>query len=214
MNPTFVWTPRDESTAERLTISSSEGGLTRLQSQFVTDRELSLSTGGSAVTIVRDSFFVYELEFTPFNKSSDPGTWQELSSFISHANAGGEFQYLSEGATTPIAGRNDLDTTLSSAVVQNATSLTLASTTRLSAGDFIYIEDANDQTKWEIREVDTVATPIVVAEGVSHSYASGSTVRHWENFPKCIALDIEWQERRAGQGANLWDFAMKFRTVR
>ena len=99
-------------------------------------------------------------------------------------------------------------------MAKGAVSLTLASTTNLSVGDYIWIEDVDDPTKYEIREVDIVATPITIAQGVSYGFGSASKVRHWENFPLCVALDVTFKERSAGQGPNVWDFGLTFRTVR
>ena len=205
MSAKFTWTPRGEAATQALTVNW--GGIQRQEPKFFANKSQTVSKGGTVVTVIEDTYFRYVLEANPINQVNSPDAWQLISSFVNHAQVGGIFQYQFDE-------NNDLDTTLSSGVAKGATSLTLASTTNLSVGDYIHIEDVDDPTKWEYREVDVVAAPITLANGVSYGFGASSKVRHWENFPLCVALDVTWKERRAGQGPNVWDFGLTFRTVR
>lgn len=205
MSARFLYTPRGESTAYALNVDW--GGIERFQADFVEDKKVTVSTGGTVVTILRDAFFRYKFQSNPLNKLSDFDNWQRVSSFVSHAKAGGKFAFLEN----PI---KNLDTFLSSGIAKDDTDMTLDSTTLLVVNDFIWIEDVEDLTRWEIRKVTQVSGPTQISEAVSYGFPAGSLVRHWEHFPLCIAEDVTWVERTAGQGSNRWDFAVQFRTVR
>ena len=205
MSAKFTWTPRGEGAPQNLVVDW--GGIQRQDPRFLAAKKQTVSKGGTVVTVIEDTHFRYVLETNPINQAAKPDAWQRISSFVNHAQVGGLFQYQFDE-------NNDLDTTLSSGVAKGATSLTLASTASLNVGDYIHIEDVDDPTKWEYREVDVVASPITIAQGVSYGFGSGSKVRDWQNFPLCVALDVTFEERRAGRGVNVWDFGLTFRTVR
>ena len=205
MSARFRWTPRGEAVNQTMTVNWGE--IQRQAPEFVGERMQSVSTGGTVVNVIRDAYFLYTLETNPINRANSAGAWQRITSFVAHAQTGGVFEYFYDF-------NNNLDTTLSSGVSAGATSLTLGSTTNLAVDDFIYIEDVDDPTKWELRKVTSLGAPITIDQGVSWGFGAGSIVRHAEYFPKCVATRITFEERRAGQGPNVWDFGVTFRTVR
>lgn len=174
-----------------------------------------VSIGGKAYNVTFDSYYRYDVTFAPltYPQTSNNVELAQLWAWIAHAQRGGEFAFAVDSTKT-------WATTLSGAEAQAQTALSITSATGIANGDQVYLEDVNDPTIWEKQEVDsTSAGPLlnIDSPGLNFSYASGSVVRYAEYFPACILDPIDQQpfiERDGGAGANLWDLAFSFRTVR
>ena len=187
--------------------------LTRLSGGPRSDAHTSVSVGGKHVTVQNDNYFEYDIEFKalsfPVSGAADAPSLRSLWGFISYATRGGEFEM-----------RMDEDiiwsTTLSAPVGVADTAASLSSTSGITAGEWFFLEDINDSSKWEKNRVDSVtATGIQLATVFVWNYATSSVIRYHEYFPACILVgDVKFEERPAGQGANLYDLRFKFRTVR
>lgn len=208
-NARIYWTPRGESGEVYLDLTTL-GGLFRFAGFSAGTGHKSVSRGGKTCSVIHDTGFVYHVEVRGVSRTADPDTWCDVSSFVSHADAGGEFAFK-------LDSDKDDETTLNGAVAKGATSIVLTSGSWVANGDLLFLEDADDETKWEIRRVsDASGSPtIVLAKAVTYGFASGSVVRDWEFFPKCLAIgDVSWKEREGGRGANRWDLVLRLRTVR
>jgi hypothetical protein len=206
-SPAFKWTPKGEASVQTLTFP---WGLQMLQGLRDADVVRSVSKGGVAVSVVWDTFAYYDLEFRGFGPVNQAAFFAGLTSWWSHAGAGGIFQFLMDGTKTA-------DTTTSATMTQGATTFSVNSTATMATGDWIHIEDVTDQSKWERRSITNISgSTLTVNTGVTYGFGRGATVRHVENLVRCIAIDKEapFVEREAGRGPNLWDLRLKFRTVR
>ena len=205
--PRLAWTPSGESTQVTLDFPH---GLTRFQGLRDVDRALNVSIGGKVAAVVYDAFELYLVELRAVSRENDSTVFAKLTSWWAHAGRGGEFAFAMDATKT-------YDTTLSAAASQGDTSVSVTSTTGVSAGDWIVIEDADDPTKWERRKVSSVGTgSLTLTDAVTWSFANGSTIRHAEYFPKCVVLDAKtpFTEREGGQGVHIWDLRFRMRAVR
>lgn len=205
---TIAWTPRGEASAITLDLTTLRG-LYRFEGFSVANAEKVVSVGGKTYSVIHDTAFVYHVEVRGVSRVSNATAWSKVSSFVSHADAGGEFAFKMD------ADKDD-SSDLDGAATLGDTVITLTSAAWVAAGDILFFEDADDPTKWELRAVSSVSgADVTLTEGVGYSFVDASVVRDWEYFPTCIVLgDVEWEEREAGRGSHLWDLSFKFRTVR
>lgn len=208
------WTPRGEVSEQTLNLSQA-GVVFRVQRVPVRYASTSISVGRKAVTVARPSYTRYEVEVVSVYRQENPSgsvfPFMTLSSWRSHAQAGGEFAFMIDDDT-------DFATTLNGSHSQGDVSLTLTDSAsgNVSVGDVVYLEDANDSTKWEERRVQLAPANIVVNEGISYSLADLSIVRHADYFPACVLVlgSLRIPERQGGKGAEIFDLRFQFETVR
>lgn len=215
MGDTLIkWTPRGESTEQTLNVTNL-GIVFRIQRQASASSVTNISIGRKAITIVRPSLAVYEVEIVSIDRDANPSgddyPYGTLASWRSHVEGGGEFIFN-------IDASNDFETTLNGALTLGDTTLTLTASAsgNVAVGDWLYIEDKNDSSKWELRRAKTVTAAIVTNEGVSYGFADDSTVRHEDYYPKCLLVrgSLRFPERQAGQGVDMHDLRFRFETVR
>ena len=206
-DPVLRWVPDGESATE-------SAAITRQVSVFQGGRndvaESSISVGGKAVSVVEDSYDMFEVELKGINPTSSAVFFSDLWSWWGHAGRGGEFEFGLDSADT-------LNTTTSAASTQGDTTISLTSVSTLAVGDWIMIEDADDPTKAERRRVTAISSlDVGVNAGITYGFGAGSTVRHAEFFPSCVVLSTKmpFTERDAGRGGRLWDLKFSLRTVR
>ena len=206
-DPRITWTPDGESSSVTLDFPH---GLTRLQGLRNVQRGLAVSASGVATSVVYDAWAEFLVELRAVSRESDPTAFAKLTAWWSHAARGGEFAFAVDSSKMS-------STTLSAAASQGDTTVSVASTTGFSAGDWVVFEDDDDPTKWERHRISSVGTgTLTIGAGLAWSYASGSPVRHAEYWPKCVCLETKSPlvEREAGRGAHLWDLRFRFRQVR
>ena len=211
----LAWVPRGEAGELEANLSDAYGprGLQVFRGGGQQAARRSVSAGGAVVTLTEDHYFEYDVQLEGISIVDHLELWQELTGFMSHAQAGGEFKFKLDGAEAR-------DHTTSAAAAAGATVLELVTAAGWIAGDKVYIEDVDDPTKWQVSTVGSKQTSPPELQGMApplfYSYGLGSVVRSWEYFPKCVAQDGDptLEEREAGRGANLWDFRLRFRTVR
>lgn len=206
-NPTITWLPSGESTTQSLTfprmVSMYQGGRS-------VDGATSVSLGGVAVSVIHDVYDDFQIELKGFGPTNDPTFFAQLWSWWSHASRGGEFAFALDGANT-------LDTTTSAASTQGDTTLSVASTSSLAVSDWVTLEDVDDPTKTERRQVSAISgADVGLTPTISYSFGSGSLMRHAEYLPACVTAGKRrpFQERDAGRGGRLWDLQLGLRTVR
>lgn len=212
---TVIWVPRNEVGQESLSLDALGESLFRLEGDIELEGQTQISIGRAAVRINRGSFARYRVEIRAIERDATEGgvyPYGMLSSFMSHAQGGGEFQFAHDSAKT-------FNGTLSGAEAKGQTvlSVTPDPTVLVVVGDWIYLEHVTDQTKFEKRKVAARdVTTITVEDPITWSFPTASIVRHWEYFPKCVLVDgsYELRERPAGQGPNLWDLQFSFETTR
>lgn len=206
-NPTITWTAKGESTASTLTLPRQ---LSLLQGYSATDGEVVVSRGGVACSVVHDAHEQYEMSLPAFGPELNPEFFADLTSWWASA---------SQGVTWALAldGSKSANTTTTVASSASAVTLSVTSTASLATSDWLFVEDATDPTKRERRQVSSVSgANVILTRALSFGFAAGSTLRHAEYWPKCLALsrDPPFAERAAGQGSRLWDLRLLFRTVR
>ena len=210
MGDTLIkYTPRGEATLLTLNCTTAFAGLRKFAGDFKSETSTSVTTGGNAYTQVLDAWIEYDVEFLRMQRSADVSLWSEIARFVSHATQGGAFSFTLDDAYNE-------STTTTGAVAQGDTTLALTSTSGFAAGDVVYIEDADDPSRWECNEINNPATTTVI-NGLMYSYPAGSIVRHFEHFPQCVVVGrkgVEFVERAAGQGSTVYDLTLQFRTVR
>lgn len=205
-NPAIKWTPYG-GTEETLSFPRQ---VQLFAGDRNTDADMSVSRGGASVAVFHDVWSEYDVELPALNIGSQPAFFASLTSWWSHASAGGQFKFLLDSSKS-------LSTTLSSVTTQGATTISVNSTSSVAAGDWVLIEDIGSVDRWERRKVSSVgASTIVLTSAVTRAFTSGSTVRHAEYFPICVVSQNKapYKERPGGQGAYMWDIKFRFRTVR
>lgn len=209
----IVWTPRGETQAVEANLSDAYGarGLQLLKAKPRQTTRTNISAGGVAVSHTEDHYFEYDIKLDGVHQVEQLELFRELMGFISHAQAGGVFAFKVDTAM-------DGETTLNGAVTEGDATIVVAAGIGFGAGDLIYIEDGADSSRWQVSTLGSRngASFESMAPVMYHSYADGSPVRHWEYFPKCIAIlgSPTFVERPAGRGPWLWDFRLRMRTVR
>ena len=202
------YTPRGEATEVTVDLTTLMGGLRLFSSKWMTNRATSITDGGNPYTVNFDQFIEYQCEFLRVQRSASVSNWGSIASMAAHISSGAEFVVEKDSD-------NVSDTTSSSLVAQSANLIPVASTTGFASGEIVYVEDADDPTKFEINECSGTSGGVQLTNGIQYSYVSGSIVRHFEYFPKCVALKpARFKERAAGQGSEVWDLDFTFRTVR
>lgn len=204
------WTPRGDSTETSFSFTATRG-FSRFQGYVNADRALSVSRGGKSLTLIHDAYGQFEVEARAIAPGNERTLYTGITAWLEHALAGGTFALILDGSKTAT-------TTLSTAATQSDLTLSVASSSGMAADDWLYIEDADDGTKFQRAQISSVATTqsVVLKDGLYRSFAAASTVRHHEYLPSCIMLEKRspFVERPAGNGAELWDLQMTVRTVR
>lgn len=211
---TITWTPRGTAQSLRtLEFPAPERALTLFRGGLRTDAAISVSRAGQAVGVVHDAYSEYRVEYraiTPWGNAEARKLFDELGGWWEHAAAGGEFSFA-------LDGNRAASTTLSSGASQGASSLSVASESGFYVDDWIFLEDADDITKTERKQVETVATgSLALHFPTLREFASGSVVRSFDYFPKCVIAYPSRPpllERPAGEGP-FFDLDFEFRTVR
>lgn len=212
-NPQFKWTPKGEASTESLDLDLyGARGLQQLRGWRQTDERASVSSGGVAVTLVHDAWWEYELKLDAINRQNNALIFQRLSSFTAHVLAGGLFAFSIDSAKT-------LSTLLNGAVVKGATTIVVDDDAGVAIGDDLFLEDATDPTRWQIYRTTGTggSNSWNSSHGTSFGFPDNTPVFAFEHFPTCRANGrnpVRLFERAAGKGADLWDFRLRFRTVR
>ena len=207
----LTWTPRDEATPETLKLSDL-GSVTRFRGSVVPSGSTTITQGRKHVRVNYSPFMRFDVAVESIGQNravSAEHPFAIISSFQSHALAGGEFRLDVDSTKT-------VNTTTSSGVAQGATAITYAAGT-LAVDDWVYLEDVDDATKWEYRRVTTGGSGTATFyEGVSYGFGSGSILRHMEVYPTAIVAPNSWRlnERDGGEAVNTWDLGFVLETVR
>lgn len=204
----ITYTPRNGSVSRTVTLGTAPV-LQVFSGGVVTDREQSFSRGRVATSRVGTSWQDFRVRREAISKTSNSTLFQRLSAWANHAQAGGEFAFIWESGKST-------ETTTSTAASEGDTSLSVNSTA-FSASDWVYIEDNADETINQYAKISTVgAAAINFSVSLDAPFTAGSTVRHLDYYPKCVLVgnDPPLIERRAGEGANLWDLEFRFVTSR
>jgi hypothetical protein len=211
--PTISWIPRGASTTQSLSCSAIAHSFSLLEGGVSVDRAQAFTKGGKTTAVVHDAWHQYTVEMEGFGpeKSSNYASWFSwLTSWWSHASAGGTFSFA-------LNSDKAAATTCTGSVAETATSLTAVSTSGFAANDWVFLESATDPTCNCRRRVTSISGGTVsFATTIGQPLPTGSVLRHSEYFPSVVCLDDDapFKERRGGKGANLWDLKMKIRTVR
>lgn len=206
------FTPRGESGEITLDLDDL-GGLQRLSGGPRVAGTTSQTDGGNYVRVNRNQLSRYRLSVRAISETLQNGSndymFGRLWGFLSHLEGGGEFKFERESG-------NNADTTMSSGESKGDVAIAVASESGMSVGDWLYLEDADDETKFEVARIASLAT-LNVEDGIHYSYGAGSIVRHWQYLPACIlapGASVSFDEREAGQGPKLWDLSFQFVEVR
>ena len=210
----IIYTPLGESSADGMNFSNISRNPRVFGGRYFTSGNTSVSEQGGHFTQAFDSFAQYEVQIPAITYPRDDGQTAEellasLHVWLSHVGQGGTFALA-------LDSDKDDETTLTVATVQTDTSLTVASISGFASGDWIYLEDVDDPTKWcETRITSAPTGSTIPIRRKEWGMGIGSIVRHKDYFPKCVVVgQPEFRERDAGNGAYLWDLSFTFRTVR
>jgi len=208
MGARIKWTPIGESGTEY--VDFSDFGIQRFAGGERTDAERTITPAGFGVVLWHDSWYEYELHVDAIHRITDTATWHQLQSFLAHASAGAAFSFAGEST-------DDYAAVLTAGAARGTNDIVVADTSGVSSGDSLVLEHALDPRRITVSvTVVTSATELLVTPALHHSLPAGSSVTHWEYFETCRAnsKDVKLTERDAGLGANLWDFRIRFRTLR
>lgn len=204
--PAIKWTP----TGGTERTATFPRGLSLFDGYRDVDATRTVTRGGAHVAIFHDAYSSYEVELRGYSAAVNTTFFEAISSWWAWAAAGGEFKFYMDSD-------NALSTTLSAATTGHQTTCTVNSTSSLATGDIVFVEDASDFSKFELRSVTGIsAATVTFNSALGFAYESGSTLRHAEYFPACVVLDttVPFRERPAGQGNRVYDLRFRFRTVR
>ncbi len=213
MNPELAWKPLNK--VEEVVLDlDTELGLERLAPRTQSDERTILTSAGGAFAVATDIWREYDVRIPAIDPDVTPEVWAGLHSFGHHALHGGTFRFTADADRA-------VDTTLSSAALAGATTLDLptAAEDAIAAGDYLIVHDAADFRITEVVKVAAVAADVELSWGLLMAHATASVVRHREHLPLCrlnlpSSRSLSFAERDAGRGVNLWDFRMRFRTLR
>lgn len=170
-----------------------------------------VSRGGIAYAVTWDSWHEYDIELRGIKPATRAFMFERLWAWWSHCVGGGTFSLAMDSDQASA-------TTLLSAAAQNATALSVASSTGFGGTDWVFIEDALDPSRFLRAQLRTVASPtsVLLVNPLAVSFGANSVIRHAEYFPKCMATsrDIPFRERDAERGPGVWDLSLSVRTVR
>ncbi len=210
----IIYTPLGESSADGINFGNISRNPRVFSGRYRTVGNSSVTEQGAHFTQSFDSYALYRCEIPSilYPRSDGQVAEEVLASihvWLSHVGQGGTFSLA-------LDSDNDDETTLTVATVQTDTSLTVASISGFALGDWIYLEHADDPTKWcETRITSAPTGSTIPIRRKEWSMPIGSIVRHKDYFPKCVVVgDPFFEERAAGGGAFRWDLAFTFRTVR
>lgn len=175
------------------------------------DGILHISRGGIPYRVSWDTWHQYRVELRGVKPAVRPLFFERVWAFWSHCLGGGSFSLALDSDLTGSA-------TLPSGAAQNTLALTLSSSAGFGGGDWVFIEDAVDRTRFLRAQLRTVpnSSSLALMNPLSCSFSAGSVIRHAEFFPRCILLSNEnpFTERDADRGAGVWDLKLVLRTVR
>ena len=208
--PRISWTPKGEGTASTTTLSEI-AGLQAFRGETTSDRQTQFSKGGKYISISYDAWCEHEVRIEGVDRVNHPIDWHKIAALVAHVQQGGEFEFARD--VDRIA-----NTTLSVPLTKGDT-VVVCDTSDMVAGETLLVEDLDDVLRrdfWRIASVDTGAQ-ITLSYGTVIGFIDGSPIRSADFFPKCVGTArraVQWDERDAGGGAYLWDFRLRFRTVR
>lgn len=186
-------------------------GVSRFQGGPSAAGVLNVSRGGLAYKVTWDSWHEYELELRGVRPAARSLFFERMWAWWSHALSGGSFSLAmdSDQATSAI---------VTNGAAQGATALVVPSTSGFGGGDWVYLEDGIDPSRFTRAQLRVVGsgTTLTLVNGLPFTLAAGSIVRHAEYFPKCVTLsDVPpFRERDGDRGVGLWDLRLSLRTVR
>jgi hypothetical protein len=189
-------------------------GIQKLAGNVRVDSASVDTEGGRRVTLTADVWHEFDLEVDAVSQVLNTNVWNHLHQFVGHVLAGGEFAFEYDSAKVA-------NTTLSVAASRGNSTITVASASGISDGDWLYLENLDEPRKNQVVRVSgaPAGSVITITQFILVALPIGSVCRHWQYFPKCrivepIDRNVSFVERPAGQGVSLWDFAMRFRTFR
>lgn len=210
----ITWTPRNGAILVTLDLGDLAYGL-ETRGFIRTTGTMSVSVGRKEKVTALDSAFMFDLRLTGIDHDANPATddypFETLTSFLSHAEAGGTFSFARDStknyATT-------LAVALSAVTGTSTTNVDVATTTGFAVGDIVYLEHVTDKTRWEVHRISALSTDFNLGTPATIDYPIGSIFRHWEYLPSCSATGIVFEERQAGRGVGLWDLKMVIESTR
>jgi hypothetical protein len=211
-NPRLKWTPKGEAATEQIDLTMyGDRGLQQLSGWRRTDQRGQVSAGGKAVTLAHDAWFEYDLRLNSISRSGDATIWALLTAFTAHVNAGGLFEFSIDNTKT-------LVTTLTSQRAKGVSIIAVADETGIVGGDDLLLEDVVDPTRWQLVRTTTPGAGLNwnISPPLTFTFAAGTSVYAFEHFPLCkrMGRGARLLEHKAGDGLDLWDLRLQFRTVR
>ena len=204
------WTPRGDVSTVDLDFGAHPV-LVEFAGSMRAAAKQTISRGGKTVTRIFDSYFLYNVTADHIGPTIDAGIFEEVHAWTAEAQAGTVFSFALDSDDT-------VDTTFGAEAIGTAVLDPVGSTTGLAVGDWLFLEDAVDPTKWQRAEILTVdsGTALTLTRNLRRSFAASSVLRHAEFFPTCqVVGEIKFAERKAGSGSGqMWDLRFAFRTVR
>lgn len=212
--PKIAWTPRGSGLSSRsLELPGGSRSLQLFRGGSVTDAAISVSRAGQSVSVVHDAWSEYRVVYraiSPWGDVDARDLFDRLGAWWEHAGAGGEWSFALDGDRT---GSTTTDATVS----QGDGDISVSDESGFHVDDWILIEDADDVTKFERKQIEAISSgQLDLHFPTLRSFASGSVVRDYDYFPKCVVASsarTPLMERAAGEGP-FFDLDFEFRTVR
>lgn len=176
-------------------------------------RGVLLAPGRNFRAVSIDAWQQYQIGLRHIFEDSD--TFLQLTAFLAEADAGVQFEFMYDNSKA-------FADILTVAATEQKIQLDVASTTGLTAGDWVKIRAEWRRSVWAYYKIKTVdsGTQFTIEEGVGgiqgvgFIFTIGSRVTHRDYVPNCALLSHSLRKRRGGQaGADVWDFSMKFREI-
>lgn len=204
---TISWTPIGGGGTGSL-ILSQRFRITRWRGWQETDRRTTFTVGGSAVSVVNDSWFEFEIRCESYDAYGGVDTNMDtVSGFLGHFSNGGEFRIERDAVNG--------DTATTAAHTAGGNQFSVSAGGVFAAGDMIYVESGANPLIWQQFILNSKTPSLLTVNGQSdYDFPSGSPVRSQKILPKCVGLKpYRFSERDAGKGVG-YDLEFSFRTVR